>query len=425
MPVGKKFLPAFIYLLIFILASCSDEEVNPDEDEVFDGVYSVAKIEITTENATEVDSKESYVNCSISLDARNSDWDYSGSGRIRGRGNSTWLWYPKKPYRIKLDQSAEILGLAADKDWVLLADYRDPTHLMNTFVFTVGQGLGLPYTNHSRYVELTLNGDYMGLYTLTEQVEQGKNRVAIDEDEGLLLSLDVDDGPGLAPEEEDNFWSEEYGMPVRVKDPDIIDEAHLFAIKAEFALLEEAVKSADYNQVDALLDIPSFIDFLLIQELVYNVELAAPRSMYLHKDKGQKWVMGPLWDFDAGYDFDWSTMYTGHNFFSNYKELVLGTSPSIHAGGYYVPEFFTDLFKNRQFVSEYKARWLEIRDQILSTYWAVTLDYAGGFSDAMSRDFQKWPIDKDHAHEIQRMGDWLSLRISYLDGVISNYPDGN
>ena len=102
---------------------------------------------------------------------------FSGPGRIRGRGNSTWLWYPKKPYRIQLDSKAELLGLKADKDWVLPADYRDPTHLRNTFAFTLGQALELPYTNHSRYVEVTFNNDYIGFYMLTEQVEQGENRV--------------------------------------------------------------------------------------------------------------------------------------------------------------------------------------------------------------------------------------------------------
>lgn len=423
MPERKKFLPAFTFILL-LFAACSSDDSTPGEETGSDGIYSVAQIDVVTENAAEVDSKDTYVNCTVTLNSDNPDWNFSGSARIRGRGNSTWLWYPKKPYRIKLDDKAEILGLAEDKDWVLLADYRDPTHLMNTFVFNVGQGLGLPYTNHSRYVELRLNGESMGLYCLTEQVEQGKNRVAIDGDEGLLLSLDADDGPELAPEETDNFWSTQYHMPVRVKDPDIIDENHLASIQAEFAQLEAAIQSADYDRVAELMDIGSFIDFLLIQELVYNVELAAPRSMNMHRDKDQKWVMGPLWDFDAGYDFDWSTMYTGHQFFTNYKELVLGTAPVTHAGGYQVPGFFTDLFRNQQFVAEYKARWAEIKDQIMTTYWANTMAYADGFADAMARDAELWPIDKDHATEVQRMEEWLKLRINYLNTVIQNYPAG-
>ena len=144
---------------------------------------------------------------------------------------------------MKLDEKASILGLAEEKDWVLLANYRDPTHLMNTFVFTAGNELGLPYTNHSRFVEVTLNGEYIGLYQLTEQVEQGKTRVNVADEGGLLISLDKDDGPELAPNESDNFWSEVYRMPICVKHPEDQSKEQLNAIKAEFALLEQAIKN--------------------------------------------------------------------------------------------------------------------------------------------------------------------------------------
>ena len=120
------------------------------------------------------------------------------------------------------------------------------------------------------------------------------------------------------------------------------------------------------------MDVQSFIDFLIIQELVYNVELAAPRSMYMHKDKGGRWVMGPLWDFDAGFDFDWGYMYDGHNYFATHKELVLGTDPIHHTGGYWVPEFFTDIFRSNEFREMYRNRWDEISPLILTTVWENT-----------------------------------------------------
>jgi hypothetical protein len=160
-------------------------------------------------------------------------------------------------------------------------------------------------------VEVTLNGDYIGLYVLTEQVEQGSNRVAISPTEGLLLSLDADDGPDLSPNATDNFWSSVYQMPVCVKSPKITSTAQLSAIRSNFAQLESAIRNANYDAVEKLLDIQSFIDYMLIQELVYNVEVAAPRSIFLYRDIDGRWKMGPLWDFDAGFDFVWSTMYTG------------------------------------------------------------------------------------------------------------------
>ena len=84
---------------------------------------------------------------------------------------------------------------------------------MNTFVFEMGRELGIPFTNHSRYVELTLNGEYLGLYQLTEQIEVGKSRVDIGKKKGWLLSLDVDDGPAESPGAKENFWSSVYRMP--------------------------------------------------------------------------------------------------------------------------------------------------------------------------------------------------------------------
>lgn len=427
-------------LLLFIMLSgisCSDSPDNrevpepevPEPEEPgtdVNAIYKVAQMSIATENEAPIVSKDKkdYVNCTVTISSTKEAWNYSGTARIRGRGNSTWLWYPKKPYRIKLDKKSEILGLATEKDWVLLANYRDPTHVMNTFAFVAGAELGLPYTNHSRYVEVTLNGSYIGLYQLTEQVEQGENRVAVDAKLGMLISLDADDGPALNPEGGDNFWSAVYQMPICVKSPEDATPEQLKLVQDDLSLLELSIRDADYDRTAQLLDIASFIDYMLLQELVYNVEVDAPRSIYMHKDKGGRWVMGPLWDFDGGFDFDWSTMYTGHNFFSSYKELVLGTDPANHIGGYRVPSFFTDLFKNKRFVSEYKKRWKEVKEKVMADFWRETNLYIENISDAMERNAKRWPIDKGYRTEIGRMKQWLQQRVDYIDTVVTNYPSG-
>jgi spore coat protein CotH len=438
----SHFIPILLFSSLILFTACTENDepgkntggkISTDTTKVvpvdtLTGVlkdsFLVAKLNISTENKVPIDSRETYVKCTITVKSGRSDWNYSGTAGIRGRGNSTWLWYPKKPYRIKLDSKAEILGLKSEKDWVLLANYRDPTQLMNTFVFTVGQGLGLPYTNHSRFVEVTVNGDNVGLYLLTEQVEQGSNRVAIDSKDGVLLSLDSDDGPELNPSGGDNFWSTGYQMPVCVKSPDITSTTQLSTIQSDFGQMESAIKTANYDAVAKLLDIHSFIDYMLIQELVYNVEVDAPRSIYLYKNKGGIWVMGPLWDFDAGFDFDWSTMYTGHNYFTSYKELVLGTDPVNHTKGYAVSSFFTDMFRSKRFVTEYKARWLAIKDKIMNNYWKTTQCYADGTASAMASNAVRWPIDKNYKTEIPRLKQWLTSRVSYLSGIIANYPEG-
>ncbi len=400
---------------------------------VYAAKYRVAKFFIETDGRQAVDSKDKndYRACTIKIESDTAVWNYEGRGRIRGRGNSTWLWYPKKPYRIKLDEKAAILGLDEEKDWVLLANYRDPTNLMNTFVFEMGQGLGMPYTNHTRFVEVTLNGDYIGLYQLTEQVEQGKNRVNINGKQGWLLALDVDDGPAEAPVAEDNFWSEIYRMPVCVKSPEVEDYATPEALtddaRRALATLESTIHSHDYDALAKICDIPVMIDYLLIQEFVYNVEVAAPRSIFLFKDKGddKKWTFGPLWDFDAGFDFDWGHMKTGHTFFSDYRETVLGTDPARHISNYdYTPSFFTDMWKSQKFVTDVKNRWKEISPRIMAEFWTEAKTYAEAAAEAMERDAKRWPIDKQPKTEINRMEKWLNSRTVYMDNIVKGYPAG-
>lgn len=237
--------------------------------------YRVFQMYVTTNSGADITSREEYQPCYISLNGGGAFPSYSAPASIRGRGNSSWSWYAKKPYRIKLDEKHKLLGLGKGKSWVLLANYRDVTDLMNTFVFEAAEWLAMPYTNHTRYVELFVNGDYRGLYQLTEQVQQGKNRVAVSDDGGMLLSLDRDDGPELSPSATDNFWSSVYKMPVCVKYPkdEALTASRLDSVKTQLALLEEAIASKDSARIYSLLDVPSMIHYLQLQELVENVEL--------------------------------------------------------------------------------------------------------------------------------------------------------
>ena len=434
---------------------CECPEEKPEA--LVDKEYHIAQLIISTEDVdgdgkpdwVPVEDKKRKIPCTITIDHPYDGWDLTeATGYVRGRGNSTWLWYDKKPYRFKLDEKVSVLGLAEEKDWVLLANYRDPSNLMNTFVFELGQEMGLPYTNHSRYVELTFNGESLGLYQLTEQVEQGSNRVNVHGTDGYLISLDLDDGPSLSPDAGDNFWSKVYGMPVCVKHPeDGMTDAKYNEIRDDLGKVESKIKNIrsnknnpqviqkNYDELKEIFDVQSMIDYLIIQELVYNVELAAPRSMYMHKDKGGKWYMGPLWDFDAGFDFDWGTMYTGHKYFGSYKKLVLGTDPVHHTNGNGgVPEFFTDLFRCEEFKVAYQERWAEISPKILTDVWTRVEKYAEYGKAAWDNNAEIWPIYLDDARpskatllsweeEIDKLYVWLNDRIEYLDTVIPNYKD--
>lgn len=394
---------------------------------------AIAQVDIVTDKGTPVDSKEDYVPCTVKVTGGEPSWAAEVSGRIRGRGNSTWNWYPKKPYRIKLNTSSSFLGMASNKDWVLLADYRDVTHMMNLTGFYLARTLGLPYTNHVRYASVSLNGEDLGLYMVTEQVEEGGNRVQLDPKQGILLALDINDGPDDVPRATDNFWSEVFGMAAAVKFPRDATTADRDRVKAAFAQLEEAIDDMDWEALQELLDVDSMIHYILVQEIIGNVEVDNDPSMrsgfLFRQDDKSRWVMGPLWDCDGGFSYDWGDMYDsrgwGHTFFGNERYLVFGSDPYRHRGAYgsTASDFFCRLFGIPEFVERLQARWAEVNGTLLDGLLECLGETEDLIGEAAQEDMDRWGIrNYDHAEEYRALCAWLAGRFSYLDGVIRNYP---
>ena len=398
--------------------------------------YRPFVMNIFTEDLRDIEEREEWINCLITIDGKGEYSDFCGTGRIRGRGNSSWEWYDKKPYKFKLDSKSKLLGLEKAKNWNLLANYRDVTDMMNTFAFETARSMGMPYTNHSRYVEVFLNHEYIGLYQLTEKIEIKANRIEMDEATSLLMSFDKDDGPELSPEDGDNFWSKVFNLPMCIKSPEGYTREQIDSIKMEFAVLEKAIKSHDIAKVEELMDISSFISILQIHEFLYNVEIDAPRSIYIHKAKDGKYTFGPVWDWDAGFDFNWNTTYEEHTYFSDYRELIYGTDPVNYTNAEYrINEFWRSLFGNATFVQKYKEAWAGHTTAIVEQNWAETKKYADALTEegAYTRDTERWPLYKNKwstttlkpATELNKMKQWIMNRKNYLDDIIANYPAGD
>lgn len=147
------------------------EEIIIEEAKLDETVSAVIPhIYIETAGAVDVVSKDNYINGTVRVDGKGVNTDLAiNTMRIKGRGNSTWN-KPKKPYRIKLDAAASVLGLQSAKDWVLLANWQDYTFMTNAIAMKIGKQLGMPYTNTIIPVDVTINGKYAGNYTLTEQI---------------------------------------------------------------------------------------------------------------------------------------------------------------------------------------------------------------------------------------------------------------
>ena len=360
------------------------------------------QITITTNGRVAITSKQNYVSTTITIDGQQQYDDYTGTAQIRGRGNSTWT-FPKKSYKFKLDSDAEILGLAAEKDWVLLGNYLDGTHLLNAVGMKIGQLLEMPFTNTIIPVEVTLNGTFLGLYGLTEQVEVKKNRVDVGKD-GLLLNIDTNF------DEQWQFQSTAFRLPVTVKYPKEMDAQRLQSIKQEFEALEALIADPSFpnNNYLEFLDGPSVANYLLVYMLTGNEEINHPKSTYLYKTSEGKYTMGPIWDFDWAFAFEGSLEH-----FSSFDRPLFWSPPAKGTN------FFSKLLEDPAIQILLKEQWASFQATQLPELLAAIDESAFLIKGARTRDFVKWSQGPNNYDlEVANLKNWLSDRGRYMNRFI-------
>ena len=250
-----------------------------------------------------VKSKEEYIDCTITISGTEID-EYSAG--IRGRGNSTW-GLPKKPYRIKFDEKVSVFGEAKNKSWVLLALYGDFSAVKDKLAFTMADAIGTDaFVPSYHYVEVYMNGRYKGLYLLTDQVDENKGRANVKEDFAaedvevpFLVELDAY-APKEGEESVDWFYvgSREYAVKYPEVDERYTQEQFEY-IKNYITDVDSACRAGNLEKLSQLVDIDSFIDYYLVQEVMGQPEMGW-KSVYMYKSKDGLMKMGPLWDFDWG-----------------------------------------------------------------------------------------------------------------------------
>ena len=335
--------------------------------------------------------------------------DYAGTTNIRGRGNTTWD-YPKKPYALKLDEKAEILGMPKHKRWVLLANWMDRTLLRNRVAFQIALSTGMAWNPHGEFVDVVLNGKHIGNYYLCEHIKVDKKRVNIAELDG-----DATEGEGITGGfimELDVYYDEVYKfksavkeLPYMFKDPDEVN-AQQFAYMQNYVNVMEA---SIYNDEELAagkfmeyMDIDSYIDWWFVHELTENGEPGHPKSTYMYKEQSGKLFAGPAWDFD------WGT-------------FRIGTGFTIKHALYY-----PRLFQNVTFVSRVKERWA-----LLKPKFEKISDFIESEGERIKQSEKMnhilWPItqsvngDESMTFEkaIQRMKAAYEEKLQWLDGAIN------
>lgn len=366
---------------------------------------AIPELTITTTDPSiaEIPSKDYYLEGTLAVNGRGGYEDYTGKTEVKGRGNSTW-GYPKKPYRLKLNKKAEICGLGKAKNYVLLANHLDPTLMLNSVAFKIGRLLELPFTNHAIPVDVVLNGIYKGSYLLTEQIEVKENRVDLDENNSVMWELDSywDDEP--------KFKSTAFNLPVMVKDPDLTTEQFEYWKKDFNAFTTQFAKEPlEENSYVDMIDIESVAKFLITFNLVHNMEINHPKSVFLHKEGNGKYVMGPIWDFDWAYDYEGTS-----NHFGRYNTPLF--SSSMNGVG---TAFFQRFLQDSRVKAIYKRTWQDFKNNKLDALLQYVDDYAVMLKPSVERNSELWENTRSFDTKVKELKTWLRNRADYIDSEVS------
>ena len=379
---------------------------------------------------------------------------------IEVRGHSS-QGVPKKQYSVELrDQSgndlpAALLGLPLDSDWILQGPYIDKTLLRNALAYGLSNDIGR-YASRVKFIDLRLErrwrwvswdwlpdwlsdvrswlrGTEVGTYSLLERIKRSPNRVDVqpvsdrDPSGGYIVRIDKGSDPYFTttpkPPYSINGTKILYFYP---KGADVTPIQGTW-IRDFFEAFELSLASPSFTDpatgYATYIDVASFVDYLIINELFRNVD-AFRISTYMHKDRGAKLVMGPVWDFDLSMGNAWpgGRDYRGW--------VIYDTVPATDS--WQAPFWWKRLLEDPSFVAALDTRWQVLRSSLVTSE-ALELRVkriVTEICDSQFRNFQIWPIlgqfvwpnapvRYTYPEEIGALVAWLRERTAWIDQHIA------
>ncbi|WP_438041786.1 CotH kinase family protein [Sorangium sp. So ce128] len=382
-----------------------------------------------------------------------------GGYHVRGQSSQN---FPQTPYKLELwgnddkDLDYPVLGMPADSDWALIPPYYDRTLIRNPFTFTLGRDMGLQ-APRVEFAEVYLNydarvvgeADYQGIYWISETIKNNKVRTDLKElketDRALpdisggyifkfdqaaaeepklactgsdpLPSFSFGGGGGPRPDEGGTCW-----IDLEVVDPDPLNDEQTTWLTQYIQQFHDSIHQTPIGDYASYIDVPSFIDYLIISELTLNVD-AYVRSAYYFKDRDQKLKAGPLWDY---------------NFALGGVGAQSATPQSANDTGWRfsgtrnVNNWYQKLTADPSFMAQVKARYTALRQTHLSEAAIEQRmnELSAPLSQAVVRDFAKWPVSSviessegflggptapTWEGQLQSMRDFLRARLAWMD----------
>ena len=346
-------------------------------------------IYINTENNTPITSKEDYLQATYYLDPMGIEGveafgsvDSQLPLEIRGRGNWTWNGFDKKPYRLKFGTKTAILGMNKSKHFALMANADDElSGLRNAVGYELARMIGMPWTPSAKPVEVVLNGEYIGLYFLTETIRVDSDRV------NIVEQLDEETDPtaitGGWLVEIDNYDTDPHvriteGNGERIiftyKTPEILSTAQEEYLRNQMTTIDAAIYNEDKNdnEWENYIDLDRLVRFYIVQEILDNAE-SFHGSCYMHRDMGdnQKWMFGPVWDFG-------NTFRRGSGWF-------------IYEYPPYGQTWIAEIAKYPHFQEKVSEIWKELRAGNFDDIYTYIDNYVSAYEKAIQADDVRWP----------------------------------
>lgn len=298
---------------------------------------------------------------------------FAGVQELAGRGNSTWD-AEKKPYRLKLAAQQNLLGMGAAKDWILLSNAFDSSHIRNKITYDFARGLGAAYSPEAQWVDLYGNGEYLGLYLLTERNQIHTQRVAIPENESFLISMEW---PARTQWEQFPSVLSDRGNLLMIRQ-NALGQERLRQVwqSAENAIFaDDGIDPVTAKTRDALIDVDSWAEQYLLREVFADGDAGAMSQFFYYTESDGKVYAGPLWDMD-------NTL----NCWGNQPSNVI-TAGRRHIWGPDFQPVFYALCQKEAFRQRVVALYYERFRPLLTELLAGGIDaYAGQVSQAAAMD---------------------------------------
>lgn len=359
--------------------------------------------------------------------------NYNNRIKIELRGSSSQMLEKKQYGWTTYDaagakQNVSLLGMPSENDWILNGLAFDASLMRDYINYNMARALG-QYATRTQYCEVVINGDYRGLYVLQEKIKDDSKRVNIEEiteDDisginltgGYITKADKDTGGDPIAWTMDSYagWTDFiHELP---KPEDVTDEQNDY-IHSQFTSLETLTGADNDNPgtgYPSVIDVPTFIDFMVMNEFSANVD-AYQISTYFHKDRGGKLRAGPVWDFNLSLGLD----VFGDR--STTDEWQFDNDDNTGA------KFWKDLFDNDTYKCYFSKRW----SQVTSLGQPLNYDSLSAFMDATvllideaaAREQLRWGTVPDLDGEVEDIKDFIADRMEWITANIGTFTACN